>query len=66
MAPAEEKHYHPVDAVNAAIKGTALVGGAGLLVASIQNTLTKQNTTAFGVFTKFGRTVATFGRSLEY
>lgn len=66
MAPAEEKHYKPVDAVSAAVKGLGVVGGAGLLVASIQNTLTKRNTNAWGVFTKFGGTVATFGRSLGY
>jgi hypothetical protein len=60
MAPAEAS-YHPKDAVSAGIKGTAVVGGAGLFAAAVQNTLTKRNTTAFGVFTRFGGTFATFG-----
>lgn len=60
MSPAEAQ-YHPHDAVAAAIQGTLVTGGAGLLTAAVQNTLTKRHTTAFGVFTRFGGTIAQFG-----
>jgi hypothetical protein len=59
MAPAEEQ-YHPKDAVNAAIQGTLVTTSAGVLIAAVQNTLTKRNVSSWGVFTRFGGTVATF------
>lgn len=60
MAPAED-NFHPHDAVSAAIKGTGVVGAAGLLVSAVQNTLTKSNTTPWGVFTRTGGVILTFG-----
>ncbi|KAG0647313.1 NADH-ubiquinone oxidoreductase kDa subunit [Hyphodiscus hymeniophilus] len=59
MAP-EGERYHPKDAVKAAINGTLIVGSAGLAVSAIQNTLTKRNVSAWGVFTRTGGTAALF------
>lgn len=53
--------YTPKDAVQASLDATKLAGGAGLLVAAVQNTLLRENIGAFGVFTRFGSTVALFG-----
>jgi hypothetical protein len=57
----EEEQYQPQDAVGAAIKATAITGGAGAFISTIQNTLAKQNVGAFGVFTRTGGTIAVFG-----
>jgi hypothetical protein len=66
MAP-EGEGYHPKDAVKAAISGTLITGSAGLAVSAIQNTLTKRNVSAWGVFTRTGGTAFMFGsfNSLE-
>lgn len=53
--------YHPKDALGDAIKATLVTGGAGLFISTIQNTLTKQNTGAWGVFTRSGSTIGVFG-----
>ncbi|MCJ1412074.1 hypothetical protein MMC19_006166 [Ptychographa xylographoides] len=52
--------YQPKDAVAAGIKSTMITGGAGTLVSAVQNTLTKQNVTAWGIFTRTGGTIAIF------
>jgi len=52
--------YQPKDAVTAGIKATLVTGAAGALVSSVQNTLTKQNVTAWGIFTRTGGTIAVF------
>ena len=57
----EEPAYQPKDAIQASIKTTLITGSAGLLFAAVQNTLTRQNIGAFGVFTKFGGTIGLFG-----
>ncbi len=57
----EEPVYQPKDAISAALKSTAITGGAGALVSSIQNTLTKQNVSAWGIFTRTGGTIVVFG-----
>ncbi|MCJ1356940.1 MAG: hypothetical protein MMC33_006936 [Icmadophila ericetorum] len=56
----EEAMYQPKDAVTLAIRSTIIMGGAGLTVSAIQNTLTKQNVSAMGVFTRTGSTIAVF------
>lgn len=53
------------DAVGGALRTTATMGAIGLFFSSVQNTLTKQNVTAWGVITKFGGTTATFGVKLR-
>ena len=52
--------YHPKDALGHAVKAVAITGGAGLFISTIQNTLTKQNTGAWGVFTRSGSTIGIF------
>ncbi|EKD15081.1 uncharacterized protein L3040_003718 [Drepanopeziza brunnea f. sp. 'multigermtubi'] len=59
MAPGNEA-YHPHDAIKAAINGTMITGAAGGLVSAIQNSLTKKNVSAWGVFTRTGGTIAVF------
>jgi len=61
MASKEEAVYQPKDAVSIAIDSTLIVGAAGLTVSAIQNTLTKQNVSAWGVFTRSGSTISIFG-----
>ncbi|KAI9822562.1 MAG: hypothetical protein M1827_000281 [Pycnora praestabilis] len=56
----ERPIYHAKDAVGTSIKSTMITGSAGALVSAIQNTLTKQNVTAWGVFTRTGGTIAVF------
>lgn len=53
--------YHPKDAVGLAVQATLVMGGAGLTVSAIQNTLTRQNVTGWGVFTRTGGTIGYFG-----
>nr|OQO20503.1 hypothetical protein B0A51_13264 [Rachicladosporium sp. CCFEE 5018] len=62
MADTEEQavQYHPKDAIGSAVKATLVTGSAGLFISTIQNTLTKQNVGAFGVFTRTGGTFAVF------
>lgn len=55
--------YQPKDALGAAIKATMVTGAAGTFISTIQNTLTKQNVGAFGIFTRTGGTIAVFGAS---
>ena len=57
----EEATYQPKDAVSSAINATLVLGGAGLTVSAIQNTLTKQNVAGWGVFTRTGGVIAIFG-----
>lgn len=61
----QEVLYQPKDAVGTSIKATLVTGGAGTFVSAIQNVLTKQNVGAFGVFTRTGGTIATFGMALS-
>ncbi|KAI9851567.1 MAG: hypothetical protein M1824_002608 [Vezdaea acicularis] len=52
--------YVAKDAVAAGTTGVLTVGGAGLVISAIQNTLTKQNVGAWGIFTRTGGTIAVF------
>jgi len=56
----EDHHYHPHDTVKDAAQALAMSTGVGLLFASVQSTLTKQNIGALGTFTRFGGTIVTF------
>lgn len=53
--------FAPKDAISTSLAAARLTGGAGLLVAAVQNTLLRENIGAFGIFTRFGSTVALFG-----
>ena len=57
----KDDQYQPKDAVALATRTTLILGAAGLTVSAIQNTLTKQNVTAWGVFTRSGGIIAAFG-----
>ncbi|MCJ1467469.1 hypothetical protein MMC07_006094 [Pseudocyphellaria aurata] len=52
--------YEPRNAFGQTIPATTITGAAGLVASAIQNTLTKQNVGAFGIFMRTGGTVATF------
>lgn len=56
----EEEQFHRKDAIAPAINSAAITGCAGLFIASVQATLTRQNIGAFGTFTRYGPTIATF------
>jgi len=55
-----DESYHPQDALGASVRSATLTGAAGLFLASVQNTVAKENVGAFGVFTRFGRTIGLF------
>lgn len=57
MSSDEKARYQPKDAINATIKGTAILGFAGLLISAAQNTLARRNVTGWGVFTRSGGTI---------
>ncbi|KAL7269843.1 hypothetical protein RUND412_007470 [Rhizina undulata] len=58
--PTEPEPFHRRDAIDATVKGTLIVGGAGLIMSAVQNTLTKQNVGPWGVVTRTGSTITTF------
>ncbi|KAL9610483.1 MAG: hypothetical protein Q9167_004823 [Letrouitia subvulpina] len=69
MSSDEEARYQPKDAINATIKGTTILGFAGLLISAAQNTLARRNVTGWGVFTRSGGTIvgaAAFGGSFSF
>ena len=59
-----EEVYHPKDAVGLAIEATLILGAVGLTVSAVQNTLTKQNVSGWGVFTRSGGIIGLFGSPL--
>lgn len=58
---AEDRIYHPKDAISAATKATMLTGGVGLFAAAVENTLRKRNVGPLGVFVRSGGTIGIFG-----
>jgi len=56
-----EAVYRPKDAIGATVRAAMITTGAGAFVSTIQNTLTKQNVGAMGIFTRTGGTIAVFG-----
>lgn len=61
MPADEEAVYHPKDTVKETIRVGSISTGVGFLGSAVQNALTRQNVSAWGVFTKFGGTTITFG-----
>jgi hypothetical protein len=53
--------YEPKDAIAQSVRSATFTGSAGLLLAAVQNTLARENVGAFGVFSRFGGTIALFG-----
>lgn len=63
MAPhGDDESYHPKDAIKAGLSGMAITGGAGLLVAALQNATSVKNVGAWGVFTRSGHVITTLGK----
>lgn len=60
MASGGEGHYQPKDAVSAAVKGSFITGGAGLLMSATQNALQKRRVGAWAIFSRTGGNVAIF------
>ncbi len=61
MPSEDDVVYQPKDAVGLAVESTLITGAAGLAVSAIKNTLTKQNVSGWGVFTRTGGAIAVFG-----
>ena len=61
MAPTEDDHYHPKDAVHLGLYHGMIFGGGGLLFAAVRNSLATKNVGPWTTFTKHGGIVATFG-----
>jgi hypothetical protein len=55
--------YRPVDTLSQTVKATLQTTAAGAIVAGVQNTMSKQNVGAMGIFTRSGGTIALFGMS---
>jgi hypothetical protein len=62
MSSNDKDQYQPKDAVQAGIKGSLIMGGAGLLASAVQNSLQKRNVGPWAVFTRTGGTVAAFSK----
>ncbi|KAL8975056.1 MAG: hypothetical protein Q9197_000719 [Variospora fuerteventurae] len=60
MASNDSPAYQPKDAVGAAARSTLILGGAGLFLSAVQNSLTRQNVTGWGVITRTGGTIGLF------
>ncbi|RDL32522.1 Uncharacterized protein BP5553_08978 [Venustampulla echinocandica] len=56
----EHDKYHPKDAIRNTINAAMITGVAGFGVSAVQNTLTKKNYGAWGVFTRMGGAMAIF------
>ena len=56
-----EATYEPQDAFIPTLKGIGGCGFGGLAIAATRNTLARGNVGAFGVFSRFGGTIALFG-----
>ncbi|KAL8738540.1 MAG: hypothetical protein Q9181_000700 [Wetmoreana brouardii] len=69
MASEDKPIYQPKDAISASVRTTMIMGGAGLFLSAVQNSLTRQNVTAWGVVTRTGSTIwmfAAIGGTYEF
>ncbi|KAF2838590.1 hypothetical protein M501DRAFT_1004358 [Patellaria atrata CBS 101060] len=65
----QQKHYKPKDAIKSTIQTTMITATFGGFISAVQNTLTKQNVGAMGIFTRTGGTIGVFaamGGSYEF
>ncbi|KAL9590510.1 MAG: hypothetical protein Q9203_000687 [Teloschistes exilis] len=60
MESKDKPTYQPQDAISRSLHSTMILGGTGLFVSAVQNTLTRQNVSAWGVVTRTGSTIWTF------
>lgn len=63
MSSDGERTYQPQDAIANSVQALSVTGGAGIFISAIQNSLARQNVSAWGVFTRTGGTAALFGKS---
>lgn len=63
-SPEEAGAYQPKDTIGETMKGTAVLGGAGLFVSAVMTALTKKNVGAFAVFSRTGGVAAMFGERI--
>ncbi|KAL8704062.1 MAG: hypothetical protein Q9201_002761 [Fulgogasparrea decipioides] len=69
MASEDKPIYQPKDAISASVQTTMIMGGAGLFISAVQNSLTRQNVTGWGVITRTGSTIwmfAAIGGTYEF
>lgn len=64
MSSEGEETYRPQDAIANSVQALSITGGAGLFISAIQNSLARQNVSAWGVFTRTGGTAALFGKAM--
>jgi hypothetical protein len=56
----EEVPYEPKNAVKATLNTSLLTGAAGLAMSAVQNTISRENIGAFGIFRRTGATIGSF------
>ena len=60
----QEETFIERSAVSKGVNAAAMSAGAGLLVSAVQNSLTRHEKGAIGVFTRSGTTIAIFSELL--
>jgi hypothetical protein len=61
QVPEEEHHFHQKDSIKSGIQGALAGTGAGFIFSAVQNSLAKTNVGTWGVFTRSGSSIASFG-----
>ncbi|KAI3626716.1 hypothetical protein CBS14141_000717 [Malassezia furfur] len=64
MSAEEEPVFHVRSPVGSAFNAASLGAAVGLVVSAVQNSLQKHHSGAMGVFSRTGRTIAMFSRSI--
>lgn len=57
----DEPPYEYQDALSRSTRSALITGAAGALLAAVQNTVARDQTSPFGVFTRFGGTIGIYG-----
>lgn len=57
----DEPPYEYQDTLGRSTRSALITGAAGALLAAVQNTVARDQTSAFGVFTRFGGTIGLYG-----
>ena len=60
----DERIYKPKDAIETTVNATMVVGGAGLCISAVQNSLARENVGPMGIFMRSGSTIVMFGNAL--
>lgn len=62
---ARDDTFHPRDAIGEGIRGATYLGGAGLFISAIMNSMSKQNVGTFGIISRTGGSIALFGMYVD-